>query len=84
MLKLLSFSKKITFFLLFSLFFLTGCIKSAIEQAQLSAIQQYFEENFLDHNYTVHLATDNGVDLTPQYNGFTVIGICSPRTGISG
>ncbi|MBK7433975.1 MAG: hypothetical protein IPI66_08800 [Chitinophagaceae bacterium] len=54
------------FFCLFS----PGCSKSAIEQAQQANAQNYFEDNFLNRDYIVHLATDNGADLTAQYTGF--------------
>ena len=33
--------------------------------------QQYFEQNILNRDYRVKLATDNGTDLTAQYNGYT-------------
>lgn len=56
--------------LFFSLLLIMSCSKSAIEQAQQATTQNYFEDNFLNRDYTVHLATDNGADLTAQYNGF--------------
>jgi len=36
----------------------------------MPSTQSEFENNYLNHNYTVHLATDNGADLTSQYIGF--------------
>lgn len=36
----------------------------------LQSSQSEFENNYLNRNYTIHLATDNGADLSAQYNGF--------------
>ncbi|MEP6713337.1 MAG: hypothetical protein ABJA37_13005 [Ferruginibacter sp.] len=33
-------------------------------------LQQYFENNILNRDFIVSLATDNGADLTSQYNGY--------------
>jgi hypothetical protein len=52
------------------LLLLTGC-KKAIEQKQQDILQQYFEENILNRDFKVKLATDNGTDLTAQFDGFT-------------
>ena len=57
----------------FLMLFLNGCSKSAIEAAQLNFLQQQFEENFLNKNFRVYLATDNGADLTSQYTGYTFV-----------
>ncbi len=51
----------------------TSCSKSAVEAAQTTYLQQQFEDNILNKNFRVSLATDNGVDLTPQYTGYTFI-----------
>jgi len=52
----------------------TNCSKSAVvEAAQTSYLQQQFEDNILNKNFRVFLATDNGTDLTPQYAGYTYI-----------
>lgn len=51
----------------------TSCGKSATEAAQLTYAQQQFEDNILTKNFRVHLATDNGVDLTSQYSGYTFV-----------
>lgn len=50
---------------------LSSCkkIAEAIQPSQ-SALQQYFEENILNRDFTVHLATDNGADLTAQFSGY--------------
>lgn len=51
---------------------LNGCSKSAIvESIQQTALEKQFEDNILNRNFRVQLATDNGVDLTAQYNGYT-------------
>lgn len=50
-----------------------SCAKSAVEAVQTSYLQQQFEDNILNKNFRVHLATDNGIDLTPQYNGYTYV-----------
>ncbi|RYY45056.1 MAG: hypothetical protein EOO06_17165 [Chitinophagaceae bacterium] len=47
---------------------LEGCKKGDNPAAQL--YEQYFEENVLNSNFTVQLATDNGVDNTALYNGW--------------
>lgn len=38
-----------------------------------SLLQQYFETNILNSNFSVSLATDNGTDITSQYSGETFI-----------
>ncbi|MCB0708426.1 MAG: hypothetical protein KDC15_03430 [Chitinophagaceae bacterium] len=50
-----------------------GCSKKAIEEVQATYLQQQFEANILNKNFRVHLATDNGVDLTSQYTGYTYV-----------
>ena len=56
------------------LFFIAGCSKSeVVAAAQTTYVQQQFEDNFLNKNFRVHLATDNGVDLTTRYTGYTFI-----------
>jgi hypothetical protein len=47
-----------------------GCVKKEITQVQQDALQQYFETNILNRDFTVQLATDNGTDYTPQYSGY--------------
>ena len=54
-------------------FVFNGCSKTAVEAAQLTYAQQQFEDNILNKNFRVQLATDNGVDLTPQYTGYTFV-----------
>ena len=50
---------------------LSGCSKSALIAANRSILEQYFEDNILNRDFTVALATDNGTDLTSQYSGYT-------------
>jgi hypothetical protein len=53
------------------LLLLMSCSKSSITAQQENILQQYFEDNILNHDFRVSLATDNGTDLTPQYSGYT-------------
>ncbi len=55
------------------LFIFTACSKRKIEAAQTSYVQQQFEDNILNKNFRIHLASDNGTDLTSQYNGYTFV-----------
>lgn len=58
--------------ILFSIILLlTNCSKSSIEAKAISAAQSYFEANVINRDFRVALATDNGTDLTSQYNGYT-------------
>ena len=34
-------------------------------------LEQYFEANVLNRNFIINLATNNGVDITAQYSGYT-------------
>jgi hypothetical protein len=54
-----------------ALLMLSSCSKSALIAQNQNLLQQYFEDNILNRDFTVHLATDNGSDLTPQFNGYT-------------
>ena len=36
-------------------------------------LEQYFESNVLNKNFTVSLATDNSTDLTANYNGYIFV-----------
>lgn len=58
--------------LLFIIVF-NNCSKSTVETAQATYLQQQFESNILNKNFRVHMATDNGVDLTAQYTGYTFV-----------
>lgn len=35
-----------------------------------SVLEKYFEDNVLNQNFTISLATNNGVDLTANYSGY--------------
>lgn len=48
-------------------------VKAAIEAKQQTELEKQFEDNILNKNFRVQLATDNGVDLTPQFTGYTFI-----------
>lgn len=51
----------------------SGCKKLAAAAGSRSALESLFEENILNRNFIVHLATDNGTDLTSQYIGYNFI-----------
>jgi hypothetical protein len=52
----------------------TSCSKSPlVESIQANALEKQFEENILNRNFRVSLATDNGTNLTPQYSGYTFV-----------
>lgn len=53
--------------------FFMACSKSTVEAAQTTYYQQQFEDNILNKNFRVRLATDNGADLTAQYTGYTFV-----------
>lgn len=71
--KLIYKSTALFFTALTCLLFFSGCSKSAIEAAQTTYAQQQFEDNILNKNFRVYLATDNGADLTAQYTGYTYL-----------
>ncbi len=71
-----------------ALLLLSGC-KKTVEAKQQNILEQYFEENILNKDFVVHLAIDNGADITAQFNGFvfkltknTLLN--GPMTGING
>ena len=53
-----------------ALLLLSGC-KKAIQNLDRSLAEKYFEQNILNNDFTVQLATKNGADLTSQYTGET-------------
>lgn len=59
--------------LFFFALLIAGCSKSAVEAVQTSYAQQQFEDNILNKNFRVYLATDNGSDITVQYAGYTYV-----------
>jgi hypothetical protein len=55
-----------------ALLLLSGCGKIPLtQQQQQNVLQQYFEDNILNRDFIVQLASDNGNDITSQYNGYT-------------
>ena len=50
-----------------------SCKKLAAAAGSRSQLEALFEENILNKNFVVDLATDNGADLTSQYNGYNFI-----------
>ena len=52
---------------------ISSCSKSVVEEKQQSAAEKQFEDNILNKNFRVYLATDNGTDLTAQYTGYTFV-----------
>ncbi|MEO6720413.1 MAG: hypothetical protein ABIN67_08600 [Ferruginibacter sp.] len=56
-----------------SLLLLTSCKKLKAASGDRQALEELFEENFLNRNFVVHLASDNGQDITSQYSGYTFI-----------
>lgn len=59
---------------LISIFCFTSCSKElqdAVNGTGTSSIlEQYFESNILNKNFIINLATNNGVDITSNYNGY--------------
>ncbi len=54
------------------LLLLSGCKKNVlIEAPTQNVLEQYFEDNILNHDFVVHYASDNGTDITAQFNGIT-------------
>ncbi len=52
----------------------SSCSKSPLDilnQPSQSFLQQYFEDNILNRDFKVKLATDSTVDLTTQFSGYT-------------
>ena len=54
-----------------ALLLLSGCSKEALAAANKGLLEQYFENNILNRDFNVQLATDSGVDITAQFNGYT-------------
>lgn len=48
-------------------------VEAVIEAKQQTELEKQFEDNILNKNFRVQLATDNGTDLTPQFAGYTFI-----------
>ncbi len=63
--------KKFIFLLFFSAVSFLSCKKSGSSGNPL--LEQYFEQNILNQNFVVSLATDNNTDLTSKYNGYIFV-----------
>ncbi len=50
-----------------------SCKKLAAAAGSRSQLEALFEENILNKNFVVQLATDNGTDLTSQFTGYNFI-----------
>src|SRR5690349_15856131 len=50
---------------------LSGCSKEALVAANRNLLEQYFEDNILNRDFVVELATDSTANLTSQFNGYT-------------
>jgi hypothetical protein len=55
---------------LFAILLLAVGCKKVKEEITQDLLQQYFETNILNRDFRVKLATDNGTDLTTQYDGY--------------
>lgn len=56
--------------LLFALILISAGCKKAKEKITENILQEYFDTNILNRDFRVKLATDNGTDLTSQYDGY--------------
>jgi hypothetical protein len=52
---------------------LSGCSKEALAEANKSMLEQYFEDNILNRDFNVAMATDNGTNITAQFSGYSFI-----------
>jgi hypothetical protein len=50
-----------------------SCKKLKAAAGDRSALESLFEENILNRNFIVHLATDSGIDITSEYTGYDFI-----------
>lgn len=50
-----------------------SCKKLAVATGSRSQLEALFEENILNKNFVVDLATDNGTNITNQYAGYNFI-----------
>lgn len=64
----------------FLILFITGllistlhCKKLALLTRNQNALEQYFVENALNHQFVVKFASDSSVDITNKYNGYYFI-----------
>jgi len=64
-------SRFIIAILLAVLLLLMSCSKQALIDQNRSLLEQYFEDNILNKDFKVQLATDTSADLTAQFSGYT-------------
>jgi hypothetical protein len=60
-------------FALLALILSGSCKKLKAAAGDRSALEALFEENILNRNFIVHLATDNGTDITSEFSGYNFI-----------
>ncbi|MEO8853417.1 MAG: hypothetical protein ABI359_06540 [Ginsengibacter sp.] len=58
--------------LLISILISFSC-KKAIQNAEQSLLQKYFDTYVIGNNFTVTLATDSATDITADYSGYTFV-----------
>jgi len=56
--------------LLFAVLLLATSCKKTQEKITQDILQEYFDNNILNRDFKVKVATDNGTDLTSQYDGY--------------
>ena len=64
-----AFKSRYTIAILFAILLLATSCKKVQDQITQDILQQYFDQNILNRDFQVKLATDNGTDLTSQYTG---------------
>lgn len=55
------------------LLYCSSCKKLAAAAGNQSALESLFEENILNRNFIVNLATDTAVDITSKFSGYNFI-----------
>lgn len=66
----LSIKKYFSLALLVGLLVMVSCKKSVTNDDGATLLEKFFEDNVLNKNIIVTLATDNGSDITTSYNGW--------------
>ncbi len=64
------YSKRYFLAIITALILLLSSCKKTVEPITENVLAQYFEQNILNSDYIVKLATDNGNVLTSDYNGY--------------
>ncbi len=52
---------------------LSSCKKISAALGSQSQLETLFEQNILNHDFVVHFASDNGMDITSRFNGYTFV-----------